>query len=189
MGGSCRLSPILLACPITPNTPVSMSSLHFAILDGQKLRLRHGLSHTKFWLCWYAMRARCRRKIGRYALRKVCARWQKFANFYEDMCASYVAHAKIHGERNTTIDRINNSKGYFPKNCRWATYLEQANNTTGVRKITFNGETHSLSEWSRRTGLRAPTIKRRLDKGLSVKDSLTTKVLHHKPYAQRHSIK
>lgn len=48
-----------------------------------------------------------------------CERWLTFANFLADM-----------GERppRLTLDRIDNSKGYEPGNCRWATYSEQALN-------------------------------------------------------------
>ena len=50
----------------------------------------------------------------------VCKRWRKFDDFLSDM-----------GERpnNTTIDRINRDKGYFSKNCRWASPTTQTRNS------------------------------------------------------------
>jgi len=47
---------------------------------------------------------------------KVCKRWMKFANFLYDM-----------GERpeGMTLDRLNNSVGYQPNNCKWSTRIEQ----------------------------------------------------------------
>lgn len=51
---------------------------------------------------------------------KVCDRWiNSFENFLEDM--------GIRPE-NTTIDRIENEKGYYPSNCKWSTFKEQNNN-------------------------------------------------------------
>lgn len=49
----------------------------------------------------------------------VCERWASFEAFIQDM-----------GERpkRSTIERLDNSKGYFPDNCRWATAVSQARN-------------------------------------------------------------
>ena len=56
----------------------------------------------------------------------VCERWLTFANFLVDM-----------GERppGKSIDRIDNSRGYEPGNCRWATHQEQIRNSRKVKAI------------------------------------------------------
>jgi hypothetical protein len=54
---------------------------------------------------------------------KVCSRWNNFANFLSDILATIGERPPDH-----SLDRIENSKGYFPGNVRWATRSIQMKN-------------------------------------------------------------
>jgi hypothetical protein len=86
----------------------------------------HRMTGSPTYRSWQHMKIRCADPnaggYARYGGRgiTVCARWREsFENFLADM-----------GERpeNTTIDRVDNDRGYEPGNCRWATRLEQSRN-------------------------------------------------------------
>jgi hypothetical protein len=83
----------------------------------------------------------------------VCERWASYDAFYEDM-----------GERpdGMTLDRIDNTKGYEPGNCRWATPKEQNRNKRDNVMLTFNGKTQCVAAWGEELGLRPDTITMRL---------------------------
>lgn len=84
----------------------------------------------------------------------VCSEWMDIEQFAVWADKTY--------ENGKTIDRIDNSKGYSPENCRWATKKEQANNRKSCVYITYNGETHNLTEWSEILGIpRGIIINRR----------------------------
>ena len=107
----------------------------------------HGLSKTKFYKRWRSMFDRCSPNYicaSSYKNIKVCKRWNKFENFYEDMYEKYIIHRKKNGERQTTLDRINPFKGYSKENCRWATFIEQAQ----TRKNNFKKNYQKIMESS-----------------------------------------
>lgn len=81
----------------------------------------------------------------------LCERWLIFKNFLEDM-----------GERpaGTTIDRIDNGKGYFLENCRWADARTQQSNTRKARIVIVDGEPVSFSEAARRLGMSRPSLEK-----------------------------
>jgi hypothetical protein len=88
---------------------------------------------------------------------KVCKRWAKsFYAFYKDMGPKPL-------DARTEIDRINNNGDYEPKNCRWATPRQNANNRRSNRFLEFNGQRLTLMQWSRATGIKRSTIQMRLD--------------------------
>ena len=64
-----------------------------------------------------------------------------------------------------TLDRINVDGDYEPSNCRWATMAEQDNNRTNTLYIEWNGESHTMSEWAKITGLNRTTLNNRYYRG------------------------
>lgn len=129
-----------------------------------KVNLKHGRSKSPIFNIWSAMKARCYYQKGKhysdYGGRgiKVCDRWlNSFDEFYEDM-----------GDRPTSkhsLDRIDVNGDYEPSNCRWATKMEQVNNTRKTLFLTYNGTTKSISDWSRFLGINKMTIRSRIQRG------------------------
>jgi len=86
---------------------------------------QRGGSKTPTYLSWDNMMQRCnsinRDEYFYYGARgiTVCERWQTFDNFLADM-----------GERpdDKSLDRIDSNGNYEPKNCKWSTRVEQAQN-------------------------------------------------------------
>lgn len=58
------------------------------------------------------------------------------------------------------IDRMDNSRGYSPSNCRWTTAKEQARNTRRNVFLTIGGTRQTVAAWAEQTGIRAGTIYR-----------------------------
>lgn len=75
-----------------------------------------------------------------------------------------------------TIDRIDNSQGYSPENCRWTTQKEQQNNRRDNRLIAAHGQEKTMQQWADETGIKAMTIQRRLAYGWSSERAVTTPV-------------
>lgn len=125
-------------------------------------KVTHGKTDTPIYATWCSMRDRCsnpkNKAYYRYGGRgiKVCERWQTFENFYADM-----------GERplGMTLERINNDGDYEPANVRWATPMEQANNTR--RTVRFDTPLGRLSmrEIAKKIGITYRGVQERVGRG------------------------
>lgn len=92
---------------------------------------------------------------------KICNRWlNSRIDFENDMGPRPV----VNGVR-YSIERIDVNGDYCPENCKWGTDLEQANNKRHNVFIEYNGEKHTISEWSRITDIKPATLLYRLRRG------------------------
>jgi hypothetical protein len=102
---------------------------------------------------------------------KVCVGWSTFEQFHQDV-----------GDRPTeehSLDRTNNNGHYscgkciecveknWPKNWRWATPLQQSNNTRANVLLTKNGKTLTITAWAKEMGVSYGTLSSRRSRGLS----------------------
>lgn len=127
--------------------------------------LKHGLTKHPLYHKWSGMIQRCTNpnsdNYSRYGGRgiTVCDEWlNDFKSFYDWSIQNGYKDG-------LTIDRIDNEKGYAPDNCRWITKKEQYSNLRRNHNITYNGVTHTLSEWARVLNINRETLRYRVNHG------------------------
>lgn len=149
----------------------------------RKIHRKHGgttSDQKRLYNIYNGMHKRCELKCIReyhnYGGRgiKVCEEWSG-KNGYENFRSwaldnGYNANAEKH---QCTLDRIDVNGSYSPENCRWVDAKAQGNNRRDNRWITYNGETHTVSEWAEIVGIKPVTLFGRLRKGWSVEKALT----------------
>ena len=107
------------------------------------------------------MHKRCNKKTGLYASISICDRWADYTAFLADM-----------GEcpDGMSIDRIDNSKGYEPGNCRWATPKQQIRNRDYTHRLPDGRFAVDVCE---ENGIKSSTFQMRLQMGWTVERAAT----------------
>lgn len=135
-----------------------------------KAKRTHGMDRTKTYYAWASIKQRCRNPKNAmyhyYGARgiDICDRWHNsFEAFLRDMGEAPAG---------SSIDRINNDRGYEPGNCRWTTAMVQGNNKRNNVILEARGERHTLSEWARIAGIPKSTLHGRIKRGLRIEDAI-----------------
>lgn len=146
-----------------------------------KPNLKHGGKKDRLYGVWIGIKDRCYNPNSKYYRRygargiTVCDEWMNdYASFREWALKNGYDDSAKKGA--CTLDRIDNDKGYHPSNCRWVSMKAQSNNRSSNHILEYNGERHTITEWSDITGIRKDTIRRRVEVlGWDVERALTTK--------------
>lgn len=120
---------------------------------------------------WLGLRQRCNNPSNkRYPLYggrgiTVCDEWNNsFLSFLSDMGRR--------PSKNHSLDRIDNNGGYCKENCRWATKLQQSNNTRKTKFVIYEGERISVTRLAAKVGIKQPTLHSRMKKGWELNDAI-----------------
>lgn len=133
-------------------------------------------SHKRIYLIWYDMKRRCsqpqNKRYEHYGGKGVvvCSEWKDdFQKFFDWSINNGYADDR-------TIDRIDVDGNYDPSNCRWADQITQANNRSNNHRITYNGTTLTMKQWSERLGISYYVLRARLYRGWSIERAMTEPV-------------
>ena len=134
--------------------------------------IKHGGHGTLTYSRWKSMMQRCHNPnatnfiyYGAIGI-TVCDQWRaSFATFLADMdeCPG----------KDWTVERLDNSTGYTPEKCIWATKAQQTNHRSHCVEITFNGVTMNVTDWAGRVGMTPNALAMRLRLGWSIERALT----------------
>lgn len=143
-------------------------------LIGNRRRI-HGQCKSRLYNIWENMKHRClNSKASNY--NNYGGRGITICNEWCDSYETFSKWALNNGyDDSLFIDRIDNNKGYCPDNCRWATRLMQNRNQRSNHRITYQNETHTLSEWAEIKGLSRSCLDTRINRRhWSIEDALNT---------------
>lgn len=140
--------------------------------------ITHGKSQTRLYEIWCGIKKRCYnpndKRFVNYGGRGIVI-YDEWKNDFQ----AFFDWAMSNGySESLSIDRIDIDGNYEPSNCRWVDVVTQQNNTTRNHFVTAFGESKTIAQWSKSSGISANVIKDRLNKlHWSAEDAVSIKTL------------
>ena len=76
-------------------------------------------------------------------------------------------------DKEYSVDRIDNDKGYYEGNIKFSTSEEQCNNRSSNVFYEFNGKKQTIAQWAKEYSLTWEFIRDRIKLGFSIEEALT----------------
>lgn len=153
--------------------------------EKHKFKPKHGQSKSRLYGVWGSMVDRCinpnANEYENYGGRgiTVCNEWRNdYVAFAEWAMAN--GYDEKSDRSHSLLDRIDVNGNYEPSNCRFVTMKAQSRNKRSNVLITYNGETHCLSEWAEIAGIRYGTFLKRLYAGWSMEDAMNKPLAYNR---------
>ncbi len=133
--------------------------------------IRKNSNHTprkkdRLYVIWSGMKGRCYNagnSSSKWYLEKgitVCEEWKNnFSAFKEWALDNGYDYSKSRKEQQ--IDRIDNSKGYSPDNCRFVSSAENSRNKSDNVFLSYKGETLIIADWAKKLNLSERMLQER----------------------------
>lgn len=140
-------------------------------------RRTHKMSKSRIYNIWHKMNERCY-NVNDNAYRNYGARGIKVYKYWQPQNNGFINFYKWSTKNgykeDLSIDRINNNGNYTPKNCRWITMKEQANNKRNNLVIEYKGVKKTLKEWSEELNMSYNCLRHRLYRSWTIEKAFTT---------------
>lgn len=134
----------------------------------------HGLRKHPLYKTYRHMIDRCHnskcKSYTNYGSRgiTVCVEWRG-----NNGLEKFISDMQDKAFRELTLERVDNSKGYSPQNCIWASRRAQSRNTRRNVRVEHGGKILVAADWDRKIGFPKGTVRRRIRNNWSVENALT----------------
>ena len=137
----------------------------------------HKQSKTRLYRVWAGIKNRCYNEKSLnyqyYGAKGItmCDEWKNSFEAFRDWAVTngYDSNAAA---QECTIDREDNTKGYFPGNCKWTNHRTQCNNQSSNKMFTYDGQTLTMAEWARVAGIKYSTLRARIRRGVPFEEAI-----------------